>query len=279
MIKIVTDSTSNLAPDVAQQYNIEIIPLYVHFGEQIYKDGLDLSNDQFYALLQSASKLPTTSQPSAGDFLQVYERLAADGSTIISIHLSSVLSGTCASAFTARDMMSNAAIHVVDTLTISACLGLMVLEAARMAQDDQSVQAILDRLEIMKSNFHLYFAVDTLEYLHKGGRIGGAQALLGTALQMKPILALQSGRVESFERIRTWNKVTARLKDIVVDAAAGRSQVRLGILHAAALQEAQKLYDELMGKIKPVETMFFDVGPVIATHTGPGAVGVGFLVE
>jgi DegV family protein with EDD domain len=279
MIKIVTDSAAGLATDVIQQHGIEVVPLYVHFGEQTYRDGLDLSNERFFAMLKAVANLPTTSQPSAGDFVAVYRRLAADGSTLLSIHLSSVLSGTFASACAARDMMIDADIHVVDTLTISACQGLMVMEAVRAATAGQSIQAILDRLEVMKNGVKLYFAVDTLEYIHKGGRIGGAEALLGTLLQMKPILTLQNGRVESFERVRTRAKAVARLREIVLEGAAGHSQVRLGILHAAAPDEAQKLHDDLVGLVNPVEVMFFEVGPVIATHTGPGTVGVALFVE
>ncbi len=279
MIKIVTDSAAGLTPDMAKQYGIEVIPLYVHFGEQTYREGLDLSNEQFFAMLKTTPKLPTTSQPSAGDFLGLYKRLTADGSPIISIHLSSLLSGTCASACAARDILTGAQIHVIDSLTISAGQGLMAIEAARLAAAGQPVEAIVDRLETMKNGFELYFVLDTLEYLHKGGRIGKAQALLGTALQMKPILKVKSGPVEPYERIRTRAKAVARLKEIVLNATNGHAQVRLGILHTAAQEEAQKLYDDLVPHIKPVETMLFEVGPVVATHTGPGAVGVSFLAE
>ncbi len=280
MIKIVTDSTSDLPSTVAQQHGIEIVPLYIHFDEQTFKDRLDLDIDRFFTMLTEAPKLPTTSQPSAGDFLEVYKRLTADGSAVISIHLSSKLSGTYASACAARDMLPDADIHVVDTLFISINLGWMVLKAARMAAAGKSVDEILERVTAMKDHSCLYLTVDTLEYLHKGGRIGGAQALMGTVLQMKPILVVQNGQVEAFERIRTRAKAIARMKQVVLDSVAGASQVRVGVLHTRIPQEAQALHDELATQVgNLVEAAITEVGPVIATHVGPGALGLVFCAE
>jgi DegV family protein with EDD domain len=280
MIKIVTDSTSDLSLDVARQHGIEVVPLRVHFGEQTFRDRLDLSSQQFFRLLKSSPRPPTSSQPPAGEFLELYRRLAADGSSIISIHLSSRLSGTYASACAARDMLEGANVHVVDTLIISACQGWMAMEAARMAAAGQPVETILDRLEYMKKNSHLYLTLDTLEYLHKGGRIGGAQALLGTALQVKPILMVQDGRVEVFERIRTRPKAVARAKEIVLHHAAGHKRVYLAILHAADEDIAHRLHDELVPQLDNlVESAVVEVGPTISTHTGPGGLGVAFFVE
>lgn len=280
MIKIVTDSTADLPAAVARQHNIEIVPLYLHFGDQVFKDGQDLDIDRFFDLLTHSPKLPTTSQPSPGDFVDLYKRLTADGSTVISIHLSSKLSGTYASACTARDMLPDANIHVVDTWFISLNLGWMALEAARLASAGASADAIVERLAIMKERSRLYLTVDTLEYLHKGGRIGGAQALVGAILQMKPILVLQDGRVEAFERIRTRVKAIARLKQIALDSVAGAQQVRLGVLHTRVPDQAQALHDELVAQLDNlVETAIGEVGPVIATHVGPGALGVVFVAE
>lgn len=280
MIKIVTDSTADLPAAVARQHNIEIVPLYLHFGDQVFKDGQDLDIDRFFDLLTHSPKLPTTSQPSPGDFVDLYKRLTADGSTVISIHLSSKLSGTYASACTARDMLPDANIHIVDTWFISLNLGWMALEAARLASAGASADAIVERLAVMKERSRLYLTVDTLEYLHKGGRIGGAQALVGAILQMKPILVLQDGRVEAFERIRTRVKAIARLKQIALDSVAGAQQVRLGVLHTRVPDQAQALHDELVAQLDNlVETAISEVGPVIATHVGPGALGVVFMAE
>ena len=279
MIKIVTDSGSGMTPEVARQFGVTVVPLYVHFGTETFREGVDLELDEFLSRLKSAPQLPTTSQPSAGDFMQVYKPLIAEGSEVISIHLSSKLSGTVASANTACEMLPGAGIHVVDSQFISASQLTMVLEAARMAHAGRSVQAILDRLKQIIAGAHIYFVVDTLEYLQKGGRLGKAQALLGTALQMKPILALEEGVVEAKERIRTKSKAVARLRELVMHHTEGCSRVYLGILHAAALDEAQRLEADLLSQLKPFEISMGEVGPVIATHTGPGVVGVAFYAE
>ena len=279
MIKIVTDSGSGITPEVARQYDITVIPLYVHFGNETFREGVDLQLPEFLSRLKSAPKLPTTSQPSAGDFLQVYTPMTADGSEVISIHLSAKLSGTVASACTAKEMLSNARIHVVDTQFITAAQMFMVIEAARMAAAGKSSDEILVRLNQFIAGFHIYFAVETLEYLQKGGRIGKAAALLGTALQMKPLLTLEDGIVDAKERIRTKNRALVRIHELAVQEIAGRSCRFLGVLHAAAHDEACQLQNHLVARLSPAETMLSEVGPVIATHTGPGVVGVAFFAE
>jgi len=279
VIKIVTDSGSGISPELARQYGISVIPLYVHFGNETFREGVDIQLPEFLARLKTAPQLPTTSQPSAGDFLQLYEPLVANGSEVISIHLSSKLSGTVASACTAREMLPGARIHVVDTLSISATQAMMALHAARMAAAGESADAILARLDEFIAGSHIYFVVDTLEYLQKGGRIGKAAALLGTALQMKPLLMLCEGVVEAKERIRTKSKAVGRMHELVMQETSGRICRCLGILHAAAPDEARQLEADLLTRVKPDETMITEVGPVIATHTGPGVVGVAFYAE
>ena len=279
MIKIVTDSGSGITPEVATQHGLIVVPLYVHFGTETFREGIDLQLDEFLSRLRSAPQLPTTSQPSAGDFYEVYKALTADGSEVISIHLSSKLSGTVASACTARDMLPEAGIYVVDTQFISAVQAMMVIEAARMAAAGQAAATILARLDQFIAGSHLYFVVDTLEYLQKGGRIGKAQALLGTALQMKPILTLENGIVDAKERIRTKNRAIVRMQEVVEKDAGDRSCRFVGVLHAAAYDEACQLQSHLVARLSPAETTLSEVGPVIVTHTGPGVVGVAFYAE
>jgi len=279
VIKIVTDSGSGISPEVAQQYGISVIPLYVHFGNEMFRDGVDIQLPEFLSRLKAAPQLPTTSQPSAGDFLELYKSLTTDGSEVISIHLSSKLSGTVASALAARDMLPGASIHVVDTQFISAAEGTMTVEAARMAAAGQDASAILARLNNLIAGFRIYFVVDTLEYLQKGGRIGKAAALLGTALQMKPLLVLEDGIVDAKERIRTKSKAVARMQELAAQETAGRSCRYLAVLHAAAPEEAHQLMANLVAQLKPVETIMTEVGPVIATHAGPGVVGTAFYAE
>jgi DegV family protein with EDD domain len=279
VIKIVTDSASGITPELARQYSISSIPLYVHFGNETFREGVDIQLPEFLSRLKTAPQLPTTSQPSAGDFLQLYESLVADGSEVISIHLSSKLSGTVASACAAREMLPGARIHIVDTLSISATQMMMALFASRMAAAGRTAEAILARLDQLIAGSHIYFVVDTLEYLQKGGRIGKAAALLGTALQMKPLLMLCEGVVEVKERIRTKSKAVGRMHELVMQETSGRICRYLGILHAAAPDEACQLEADLLTQVKPEETTVAELGPVIATHTGPGVVGVAFYAE
>ena len=279
MIKIITDSGSGITPEVAAQYGVTVVPLYVHFGTETFREGIDLQLDEFLERLKSAPQLPTTSQPSAGDFYEIYKALTSDGSEVISIHLSAKLSGTVASACTARDMLPEASIHVVDSQFISAIQAMMVIEAARMASGGQPASTILARLDQFIAGSHIYFVVDTLEYLQKGGRIGKAQALLGTALQMKPILMLENGIVDAKERIRTKNRAIVRLQEVAAKDTGDRSCRFVGVLHVAAYDEACQLQSHLVARLSPAETMLSEVGPVIATHTGPGLVGVALYAE
>jgi DegV family protein with EDD domain len=205
--------------------------------------------------------------------------LTADGSEVISILLSAKLSGTVASAYAAREMLPDTQIHIVDSQFISAAQAMMAVEAARMAAAGQSADVILARLKKLVAGFRIYFVVDTLEYLQKGGRIGKAAAFLGTALQMKPLLALEEGIVEAKERIRTKNRALVRIQELVVQDTAGRSCRYLGVLHAAAPDDACQLEARLVSRLSPAETMIAEVGPIITTHAGPGLVGTAFYAE
>jgi DegV family protein with EDD domain len=279
VIKIVTDSASGITPEVGRQYGITVVPLYVHFGTETFRDGVDIRPPDFFSRLKSSPQLPTTSQPSAGDFLEVYKSLTADGSEIVSVHLSNKLSGTVVSASTARDLLPEARIHVVDTQFIAAAQELMVMEAVRMAAAGQNAEAILARLNKLSAGFHFYLTLETLEYLEKGGRIGKAAALLGSALQMKPIIEIRGGAVEAAGRVRSKRKAVAQMLDLVMQATSGRSRVYLGIMHAAAPEEAHAVETDLVSKLKPVEMTTSEIGPVVAVHTGPGTVGVAFYAE
>lgn len=279
MIAIVTDSTADLPADVAREYQIEIVPLYIHFGESTFRAGVNLTNEQFLYRLQSSVSMPTTEPPTVQDFQDVYKRLLGQYDQIISIHISSKLSETYNHAVAARELLGAPNIHVIDSLSVSAGLGLMAVEAARMAAAHQPVEAILKQVEAMTAHHRLYFIVNTLEYLHKGGRIGGARALLGTALQMKPLLTLQEGHIEPLETVRTKPKAIARLRQLVADGLAGRASIRLAIAHSAVPDEARRLEDDLVAVMEPVYTLFCEIGPVVATHGGPGVLGVAFYSD
>ncbi len=221
-IKIITDSTASIPPAILAQYpEIGIVPLYIQFGDQSFKEGIDITNADFYTKLAAASQLPTTSQPSAGDFVEAYKPWLDQGYSIISAHIGTTLSGTVASALAAKQML-NGDIEVLDSESSGMCLGFVAMEGARALRAGKSKAEILARMNAVKDGVRVLFAVDTLEYLKKGGRIGGAQALLGSILQIKPILIIRDGRIDVLEKVRTSKKARQRLMDI-----AGEVQQRL----------------------------------------------------
>lgn len=277
MIKIVTDSTAYLPEDIIRKHDIRVVPLYVHFGETAFKEGVELSNRDFYARLKEAPELPTTSQPSAGEFHQVFSELATAGHEILALTISSKLSGTWNSAMAAKDMLPEADISVIDSLSTSVGLQLMVETAAGAINEGATREQIVAQIEEIKGKMHLLFVVDTLEYLAKGGRIGNARAFLGTILKVKPILFLQDGAIEPLEQVRSKRKAQARLLELVEEYAGDHgAQVNAGIINALAPEEAKDLAQRVVERLGCAEPFVGDLGPAIGTHTGPGVIGIAF---
>jgi len=275
MIKIVTDSTAYLAPETIQQFDICVVPLYVHFGEEAFKEGVGLTNEQFYSRLKTAPALPTTSQPSAGEFHVVFQKLTDAGHEILVLTISSKLSGTWNSAMAAKEMLPGAPISVIDSLSTAVGLQIMVETAAKAAAAGASRQEIVDRIEAIKSTMVLWFVVDTLEYLAKGGRIGNAKAFLGTVLKVKPILVLQGGAIEPLEQVRSKRKAVARMLELVEEYLGDkRAQAAVAVTHALVEEEAKALAQEIRERLGCGESIVSSLGPVIGTHTGPGVVGI-----
>jgi len=275
MIKVVTDSTAYLPQDFVEQHDIRVVPLNVLFGTKSYREGVDIDFDQFYRMLAEADELPTTSQPAAGDFLTVYSELVDAGHEVISIHISSVLSGTVDSALSARKMLPEPdRVSVVDSLSTSMGLELVVRAALVAIDAGRSREEIVTWLKQVIKQLHVYFVVDTLEYLHKGGRIGGASALLGTVLQFKPILFLKDGKVEPWGKVRTKRKAVTRLLDVIEEKVGGNPIGKVGVTHALVPDEAEALVQRLRQRLNCGECYVSQVGPVIGTHTGPGVLGV-----
>jgi len=274
MIQIVTDSSAYLPADLVQQHNIHVIPLKVHFGAQTYRDEIDLSHQEFYRMLAEAETLPTTSQPSAGEFFDLYSGLSKDGHEIISIHLSSKLSGTISSAQSAKEMLPEAMISIIDSASTAMGLGLMVLTAARAAAEGKTTAEIVTAVEKMIPAMNVVFVVDTLEYLQKGGRIGGAAALVGTLLKVKPILCLKDGRVEPLDKVRSKRKALARLLEVTEERVGPGTPMRVAVLHAQVPDEARELEQKVRARFNCAECYFSELGPVLGTHTGPGVVGL-----
>jgi DegV family protein with EDD domain len=279
MIKIVTDSTAYLPDDCVREHDIRVVPLCVHFGQEAFKEGVELSNQEFYARLKEAPELPTTSQPSAGEFHQVFEELANANHEILALTISHKLSGTYNSAIAAQQMLPDAQISVVDSLSTAVGLQLMVEAAIAAVAAGATRQEIVQQIEEIKAKIHFLFVVDTLEYLAKGGRIGNARAFLGTLLKIKPILALQDGAIEPLEQVRSKRKALAQMLDLVEGYVDGNgSQARAAITHALVPEDADDVRRELVSRLGCEEVPLSHLGPVIGTHTGPGVVGIAVYI-
>ncbi|HUP27745.1 MAG TPA: DegV family protein [Chloroflexia bacterium] len=277
-IAFVTDSVAGLPVDQVKKYDLTVVPLQVIFGTESFRDGIDLTQDQFFERLKAAKTLPTTSQPSVADFEAAYKKLLDDPGvdSIISIHLSSTVpSGTYSSAQQAAERVSansGKKISVIDSQQVYMGYGFMAINAARAAEQGKSHDEIVKLVEAMKGRVQLILLVDTLEYLQRGGRIGGAQALLGGLLNIKPILHIKGGRVEPLERVRSRRKAMERLVEIAAEATKGK-KVQVAVGHAQAAEDAATLTSMVRQKMDVTEEFTSDLGPVISTHTGPGVLG------
>lgn len=279
-VAIVTDSTSNIPEDLLASHSITQIPLQLIWGDDTYRDGVDINALEFYTRLKTAKVMPTSSQPSPAAFERVYTDLLAKGYDIVSIHISSKLSGTMDSAIQAKNTIGSDRIALVDSQTTSMALGYSTLVTARAAMDGASFDECHKLAEYAVANTGVIFVVSTLEFLHRGGRIGGASAFLGTAIGLKPILTVRDGRVDAQEKIRTMKKALNRVSDILVERVGNQSTLRIAAIHANAPVEAENLLQNVMdrfddGVIK--ESLVTHVSPVIGTHTGPGTVGITYL--
>ncbi len=274
-VAIVTDSTSCLTPEIIEKYNIHVIPLLVNWDEESLKDGVDITADQFYARLSKSSSMPATSQPSAGEFVELYEKVAETAESIVSIHISSELSGTFQSASQALDMV-DVPVELVDSRTTATPLGMMVIEAAKAVAQGGDAAAAGSAAKALIGNANIYFVVDTLEFLHRGGRIGGARRLIGSILNVKPILTVADGKVDSHASVRTKKKAMKEMIDTVTQNLAGKQPRYIGVIHSSAPAEAAKLAASMVDQFSNAEVIEADLTPVIGTHVGPGCVGLAY---
>lgn len=273
MIQIVTDSTCDLPPEVVARYRIKIIPLQVIFGNETLRDGVDIAYEEFFRRLRLANTLPTTSQPPVGVFKAAFEECLQAGYEVLGIFISSRLSGTFATAEAAKELLPGEPITLVDSLSTSLGMGLQVIAAARAIEAGASREEAAALMMRLREKIRVYFTLDTLEYLHRGGRIGGAQAFLGTLLNVKPVLILRDGRVEAYERVRTKRKALERMMEAVL-SEVGPEPSFVGILHGEAEAEARALAEQVHARTRCRELMTSRITPVLATHTGPGVVGI-----
>lgn len=278
---IVTDSTAYIPTQFIQQYGITVTPQVLIWGDETFRDGIDIQPSEFYIRLKTAKTMPSTSQVSPITMQKTFESLVNQGLDVLGIFISSKLSGTLQSAHQGREMMGAASekVTVIDSQATAMALGFQVLETARAREAGASLKECADFAENAHRRTGAFFAVDTLEFLHRGGRIGGAQRFIGSALNLKPILALKEGKVEGVERIRTKGKAHDRVLELVAEQTKGKSNVRIASFHANAMDEAKALLARAASAINPVETILSELSPVVGTHAGPGTVGLAFSYE
>lgn len=275
-VKIITDNCCDLPEDILDVYNISVVPLQVRFGdEELPRKGF--SNQDFYERMRTSSNLPSTNQPSPGDFLLVYKEAREKELEVVSIHLSSGISGTVQSASLAAQMMKDKNVHVVDSLKASVGEGLMVLEAARMAQSGADVHSILKRLQEMQARLHCVFVVGNLDALLKGGRLTRTKAIIAGTLGIKPVLHInETGRIVPFDRARGHKGAQLKLMEIMDRLGADIAHQTVGICHSDCRGDALYLRESIQTRFAAPEIVIGEIGPVIGSHVGPGTFSVFF---
>jgi DegV family protein with EDD domain len=276
-MKIITDSTADLSRDLYQKYDIGMVPLTIRLGERTWLDFHDIEPDEYYTMLRSSKAFPTTSQPSPQDFIDAFGPFMAKGEPILSIHISSKLSGTYQSAALARSHFPEARVEVVDSLQASLGLGMMILLCAEKASSGASFESVVDFARGLTRKVKTYFSVDSLEYLQRGGRIGKAQAFLGTLMKIKPLLKLVEGEVQPVEKIRTTERLLNRFVELAENEAREGSRLRLSVAESDNGDVVTGLLERLM-KIPGISLVHrCKLGGVITSHGGPGTFGISFV--
>src|SRR5574342_703592 len=271
---VVTDSTAYIPKELREKWNIHMIPLSVIFGNETYREEVDISAEAFYEEVKNRD-LPTTSQPPIGEFVELFEKLSNDYDEVVSIHLSSGISGTYQGAITAGTMVDGIKVYAFDSEISCMVQGFYALESAEMAEQGKSGEEIIARLEEMKHSIRAYFMVDDLSHLQRGGRLSSAQAFIGSLLQVKPLLHFEDKKIVPFEKIRTRKRAMKRMEDLLGQAVQSSEPYRAVIIHGNREAEAYEWKKELESKYPNVEFLISYFGPVIGTHLGEGAMGLG----
>ena len=274
-VAIVTDSTADLPPELVEELGVTIVPLQVIFGDEAYREGVEITTEEFYERLVKSRQLPTTSAPSVGDFQEVYERLLEEVDSIVSIHIGAKLSGTVQAAHTARQSLAKPErIEIVDSQAVSVAIGFVIMEAVEAARAGAKLAEVKAAAESAVQRTHVRFMLDTLEYVRRGGRIGRARAYMGTLLRVKPILSFREGEVYPEERVRT----RARGLERIIQWAVRHQKVKRAVVaHATTLDEAESIRERLAMAFPSVKVYLIRFGPVLGTHGGPGTIGVGIM--
>lgn len=272
-IAIVTDSSASLPQELVDKYGATVIPIHLQFGDESYRDGIDITREEFYGRL-SGQVMPSTSQPAPSDFINVYERLLSRFRTIISIHVSGEGSGTCQVANIAKARFPDADIEVFDSKSASMGIGFLVLEAAEAVLRGKTKEEILRMLTELRPRIISYAMIDSIRHLLKSGRVRAGQALIASLLSVKPLVSIRQGVVEVVDRVRTKRAALERLIQLAVESAGNSPKSRLAIVHGNVLDEANKLKDRLKPLVSCEEIIVTDIGPALAIHGGPGIIGV-----
>jgi DegV family protein with EDD domain len=278
-VAIVTDSSPYIPTEIIQENHIHVVPLTVIWGDENFYDGVDITPVEFYQRLDKAKVMPSTSQPSVADFEVLFRKLDQEGFEILAILLSEDLSGTISSATQAKKLLPEAKIEIINSQTLAMALGFQVLAAARAANQGASLEECKRLTEDSMNRCGVIFVLDTLEFLHRGGRIGSAKRFMGTLLNVKPVLSIEGGKIVPLDSVRTQKKALMTIIDIIEERTRGHKNIRLATLHANDPQTAQFVLDEAVKRIPSVEQVFSEVSPVIGTHAGPGAVGLAYMYD
>ncbi len=278
-IALVTDTTAYIPDELLLKYDIHTIPLSVVFGDDSFREGIDITTEDFYDRVRTEKTLPTTSQPPIGMFMELYEGLSESYDAIISVHLSKKISGTYDAAIAAGNMVEGVEVYPFDSGLSAMPQGMFVLKAAEMIQEGIEIQTILETLEDMKQRTYAYFMVDDLSHLQRGGRLSSAQALVGSLLHIKPVLHMPEGKIIPFEKIRTRKKALKRIMGMLEKDAQANKIARVVFIHANDEASALELQQEFQTKYPQIEAIISGFGPVIGTHLGEGSLGVSWYKE
>lgn len=278
-ITVVTDSSASLPAEITTQLGICVIPLWLIWDNDCYRDGVDIQPGEFYQRLKNSTTLPSSTQPSVEEFKVFFQECAKDSDAIVSVLASSRISGTVDSALAAKEFISDCSIYVIDSCFCAMGQGFIAMAAARAAAEGRPVDQVVAAAEKMREMVNLLFVVDTLEYLHKGGRIGGAKRLLGTALNIKPILHFENGLIEPLTQSRTKKKAVEEMLKIADERLGGRKMAEAAIVHVDCIEEGNSLVDLVRNRFNPLSIHVSDVSPVVGTHVGPGGLGLAFYPD
>jgi DegV family protein with EDD domain len=267
---VVTDSTADLPPEWRERFGIEVVPLTVNFGTESFRDRVDLTDEQFFRKLAASTELPKTSAPPPGDFAAVYRRLSETCEGCVSIHLGSNLSGTVDSARLGASSVEGFPVHVVDTRSTTMTLGFL----CRVAAESPSFEEAVRRVEERVPRLRIIALLDTLRYVEMGGRVSRAQAMIGSVLDLKPILGVAGGEIRSLDRVRTRGRALKRLVELLRQDLPAES---VAVMHAQAPQEAELVRSEIAPELEGVEVVTGQIGCVLGTHAGPGALGFAYI--